>query len=29
VFDNTAGKVNLLRITKLNTNTYLEISQGA
>ncbi len=27
-FDNTANMVNLLRISKLNTNTYLEITQA-
>jgi len=28
-FDNTANAVNLLRVSKLNTNTYLEIAQAA
>ncbi len=28
IFDNTANKVNLLRTSKLNTNTYLEITQA-
>ena len=27
-FDNTASTVNLLRVSKLNTNTYLEITQA-
>ena len=27
-FDSTANKVNLLRVSKLNTNTYLEITQA-